>query len=227
VARFRSAVTGADALPTPDRASWLLSVLLLVALLAAGCSAAAVRDEPSKSTEPISTTSQAAPKGKATNPGHKDKATGGGRISDAATRAAVDRAWANSKTQFYEAALHDEPEYRAFLSTLVAGGPVYTHSIAYLSGLATEGLVGPKSWRLGNEGVVSLTATRARVDGCLWDTGSVWKASHQPAPASLGGGSGFAASHALLVLEHGRWLVLQDSVTAVTSNKEAGPCHGF
>jgi hypothetical protein len=139
----------------------------------------------------------------------------------------VERAWMASKTAFYEAALHDEPYYQPLLATLVAGGPVYTHSIAYLTGLVTEGLVGPSTWRVGNERVLSLSSDRARVTGCLWDTGSVYKSSHRPAPPALGGGSGFAASDAILVLRHGRWLVLEDAVKGVTSDKEAGPCHGF
>lgn len=224
MARFRSVVESADALPAPAKASRRLSFLFLVALLAAGCSTTAVRDEPSTSTRLTRTTARPSGKAPPTSVGSRDS---GGNVSSQGVRLAVLRAWTDSKTQFYEAALHDEPDYGPFLSTLVPGGPVYVHSVAYLSGLVTEGLVGPPNWRVGNARVVSLTATRARVDGCLWDTGSVWRASHQAAPASFGGGSGFAASHALLLLEHGKWLILQDSVTAMRSDKEPGPCKGF
>ncbi|HEV8063385.1 MAG TPA: hypothetical protein VGP46_01080, partial [Acidimicrobiales bacterium] len=205
MARFRSAVDRAEALSAPARAPRHLSLLFLVALLAAGCSTTAVRDEPSTSSRVTPTTRDAGGK-TTTSPGHKRPA--GAKAPPHGSRSAVLRVWTDSKTQFYEAALHDEPDYAPFLRTLVPGGPVYVHSVAYLSGLVTEGLVGPSRWRVGNARLVSLTARRARVDGCLWDTGSLWKASHQPAPATLGGGSGFAASHAVLVLEGGKWLLL-------------------
>ncbi|MGH9170425.1 MAG: hypothetical protein ACRD0Z_06090 [Acidimicrobiales bacterium] len=235
MARFRSVATRADAVPAPTKASWRLSFLLLAALVAAGCSPAAVRNEPSSRT-PTTSTAPGASKG--AGKGDPAKATGGSHPSGGGTAtepsstaasqtAAIESAWANSKRQFYEAALHDEPDYTPFLSTLVPGGAVYTHSVAYLTGLVSEGLVGPSTWRVGNERVVSQTSTEAHVEGCLWDTGSLWKASHEPAPAALGGGSGFAASHALLVLDNGKWLVLDDSVTTVKSDKEPGPCHGF
>jgi hypothetical protein len=137
------------------------------------------------------------------------------------------RAWAESKDGFYRAALLADPGYGPFLSTLVTGGPVYVHSVAYLSGLQSAGVIGPSRWRVGNARVVKQSSGRAEVEGCLWDTGSVWRASGRPAPPSLGGGAGLTASDALLVLERGRWLVLEDAVSAVTSPKEQGPCHGF
>jgi hypothetical protein len=136
-------------------------------------------------------------------------------------------AWATSKTAFYRAALLGNPEYPPLLATLAPGGPVEVHSIAYLTGLASAGVRGPPTWRVGNGHVVSITAARARVEGCLFDTGSVWRSTGQPAPASLGGGAGLTASDATLVLEGGTWLVLTDDVSAVSSSKEPGPCHGF
>lgn len=188
----------------------------------------ASRDEPSNRT------GVSLPTGDSRPPGHP----GGKRPgrppsthplpgSQASLRLAVTRAWARSKDEFYEAALRDQPEYQPFLATLVPGGPVYTHSIAYLSTLASEGVAGPSRWRVGNAFVVSLGKRVARVEGCLWDAGSIWESSRLPAPASFGGGPGFTASDALLVLRGGTWLVLDDAVVSVRSVKEAGPCHGF
>jgi hypothetical protein len=141
--------------------------------------------------------------------------------------AAVEAAWARSKNAFYQAALAGDPQYPMFLASLVRGGPVFVHSISYLTALASAGIRGPPKWRIGNERVVSLGASRAHVEGCLFDTGSVWKSTGAPAPASLGGGAGLTASDATLVLEGGTWLVLADHVSSVSSPKEAGPCHGF
>jgi hypothetical protein len=140
---------------------------------------------------------------------------------------AAEAAWKSSKSAFYRAALADSPEYPPLLATLVRGGPVFVHSIAYLSALASAGVRGPPTWRIGNEHVVSMGVSRARVEGCLFDTGSVWKATGASAPASLGGGAGLTASDATLVFRSGKWLVLTDDVSAVSSSKEAGPCHGF
>lgn len=229
MARFCSAAHNADASPAPETAPRLRSLALLILVVVAGCSSAAARDEPSNrgiGKAPSSTAggSGSRPPGTvADRKGGSHPVVGSGR----ADQKAVVAVWTRSKTAFYEAALHDEPDYPALLDTLVTSGAVYAHSIAYLSALAAEGLVGPGTWRVGNARVVHMTRTRAEVQGCLWDSGSVWKASGSPAPAALGGGSGYTASDALMVLEHGRWLILEDSVSAVKSNKEPGPCHGF
>ena len=224
--RYRSAATQADASPAPHQARYFLSCLLLLALAAiAGCSSAAGRGEPSK---PSGHSQQAAGSASSTTPAAGGHATPTDPVSSTRSRElAAERAWAGSKTAFYQAALIGDPTYPPLLATLVRGGPVYVHSIAYLTGLASQGLRGPPTWRVGNARVAQMTADRARVEGCLYDTGSVWKASGAPAPASLGGGAGLTASDALLVLEAGRWLVFEDAVSAVSSPKEPGPCHGF
>jgi len=223
VVRSRSAATQADALPAPHQARYFLSCLLLLALAAvAGCSSAAARSEPSNRPTQLGSTATPAP---AASP--HDPTTTTAPAGVISRQVAAERAWADSKNAFYEAALIGDPEYPPLLATLVRGGPVYVHSIAYLTGLVSDGLRGPPTWRVGNARVVQSTGTRARVEGCLFDTGSVWKSSGAPAPASLGGGAGLTASNALLVLESGRWLVLEDAVSAVSSPKEPGPCHGF
>lgn len=233
--RPRSVAAKARASTAPYEVSRRLSFLVLAALLAvAGCSSATVRGEPSNlsgekggpSSSQSTTTPVATPTTKPGTPLHATTTTTPAQRR-IAVEVAVLRAWSNAKDEFYRAALLGEPEFPPFLATLVVGGPVYDHSVAYLTGLAAAGVVGPAVWRVGNARVVALTATRARVEGCLWDTGSVWKASGHAAPASLGGGTGLTASDALLELEHGKWLVLDDAVAAVTSSKEQGPCHGF
>lgn len=203
-----------------------MCTLLLVTLgVTAGCSAA-VRGEPSNLGDRPATTSVATTAERRTN-GSTGTTTPSGAASPAARLIAVETAWANSKAAFYRAALLGDPQYPPLLGTLVPGGPVEVHSIAYLSALVAAGLRGPPTWRVGNEHVISVTATSARVEGCLFDTGSVWKSTGGPAPPSLGGGAGLTASDATLVLEGGRWLVLADDVSTVTSPKEPGPCHGF
>jgi hypothetical protein len=127
---------------------------------------------------------------------------------------------------FYEAALAGNPQDPALLDTLAAGGPVYTHSIGYLTGLVTQGAIGPARWRVGNAETLSMTATRATVSGCSWDPGSRMKRSGAPAPPALGGGAGYTATRAVLVRQGGRWRVLQAATTQVVP-AEAGPCHGF
>ena len=227
MARSRSAASKAGTSHAPREVSRRLSFLLLFLVVVAGCSSAADRGGPSSL--------RAHPKGSSapstSRPADARKTvttTTAGAVSVGERRdAAVMRAWAESKDGFYRAALLADPGYGPFLSTLVTGGPVYVHSVAYLSGLQSAGVIGPSRWRVGNARVVKQSSGRAEVEGCLWDTGSVWRASGRPAPPSLGGGAGLTASNALLVLERGRWLVLEDAVSAVTSPKEQGPCHGF
>jgi hypothetical protein len=192
----------------------------------AGCSAAAVRGEPSNLGDRPATTSVSTAAGRRAN-GSTGTTTPSAATSPAARLIAVETAWAKSKVAFYRAALLGDPQYPPLLATLVLGGPVELHSIAYLSALVTAGVRGPPTWRVGNERVISVRATSARVEGCLFDTGSVWKSTGEPAPPSLGGGAGLTASDATLVFEGGRWLVLTDDVSAVSSPKEPGPCHGF
>jgi hypothetical protein len=127
---------------------------------------------------------------------------------------------------FYEAALAGNPQDPAFLATLVEGGPVYTHSIGYLTELVTGGAIGPARWRVGNAETFGATATRAMVSGCSWDAGSRMKRSGAPAPLALGGGAGYTATQAVLVRQGGLWRVLQAATTQVVP-AEAGPCHGF
>lgn len=211
----------------------LVRGLLLTALVvAAGCSPPAARSEPSSFR--IEPSSSAVPPSHGTDPGNSESSSSSPSLrapspspSRAEEEAAVETAWANSKLAFYRAALTDDSKYPALLVTLVRGGPVYLHSTAYLSALASAGVRGPSKWRIGGERVVSLGVARARVVGCLFDTGSVWSSTGAPAPASLGGGAGLTASDATVVLERGRWLVLADHVSAVSSPKEPGPCHGF
>lgn len=217
--RLRPAAAAAVASSAPSKLRQLLCGLLLTSLvIAAGCSAA-VRSEPSNLGDQPANPSTLRPPVAAT-------ATAAGSTL-AATELAVETAWANSKVAFYEAAHNDDPQYPPLLATLVPGGPVYVHSIAYLSALASAGVRGPPNWRVGHEHVVSIGGRRARVEGCLFDSGSRWKATGAPAPASLGGGAGLTASDATLELEGGKWLVLTDHVSAVSSPKEPGPCHGF
>jgi len=227
VVRFRSAAAPTAASPAPRQARYFVCTLLLSALAAtAGCSAAAVRGEPSS-------LGSRAPTIVDTSTTEGDPSVTGPTVTSSSTQSltalklAAETAWASSKTAFYKAALLGDPQYAPLLDTLVPGGPVELHSIAYLSGLVTEGVRGPPTWHVGDGRVVSVTVTRARVDGCLYDTGSVWKSTGTPAPASLGGGAGLTASDATLVFEGGRWLVLDDDVSAVSSPKERGPCHGF
>lgn len=218
--RLRSAAVTAVASLAPSQARHFLRILLLTTLVvAAGCSSAAARSEPPRLGE--------APSGTLVPATATPTSTTAGESVRRARAAAVETVWVKSKTAFYRAALTGQPQYPPLLATLVPGGPVYVHSIAYLSALASAGVRGPPRWRIGHEHVVSIGATRARVEGCLFDTGSVWISTGAPAPASLGGGAGLTASHAILVLARGRWRVLTDDVTAVTSSKEAGPCHGF
>ena len=213
VVRFRSVAAPAAALPAPRQARYFVCTLLLTTALAAvaGCSAAAVRGEPSNLGDRVSTTVE-----RTTVPptiGHSGTTTTSPGAPFTAQVVAVETAWANSKTAFYRAALLGNPQYPPLLGTLVRGGPVELHSIAYLTGLASAGVRGPPTWHVGNEHVVDVSGTRARVEGCLFDTGSVWRAT--------------TASDATLVLEGGKWLVLTDDVSAVSSPKEPGPCRGF
>lgn len=217
--RLRPAAAAAVTSSAPSRVRQLLCGLLLTALvIAAGCSAAA-RSEPSNlGDEPASPSTLESPVAATSTMAQS---------ALEAAELAVETAWANSKVAFYEAALSDDPQYEPLLATLVRGGPVYVHSIAYLSALASAGVRGPPTWRVGHEHVVGIEARRARVEGCLFDTGSRWKATGASAPASLGGGAGLTASDATLELVGGKWLVLTDQVSVVSSPKEPGPCRGF
>ncbi|MFZ0172584.1 MAG: hypothetical protein WAL04_12945 [Acidimicrobiales bacterium] len=224
--RLRSVAPLVAVFLAPRQARHLGRTLFLTAVLAAaGCSSAAARSEPSNlGDEPSSSLVPTSLHAGATTA----TSTGSTSVSSRTAAAiAVEMAWAESKESFYQAALVGNPHAPSLLATLVRGGPVYVHSIAYLSALASAGVRGPPKWRIGNEHVVSISATRARVEGCLFDTGSVWKVTGAPAPASLGGGPGLTASDATLLLVRGRWLVLADHVSAVRSPKEPGPCHGF
>lgn len=127
---------------------------------------------------------------------------------------------------FYEAALGARPEDPAFVRTLVAGGPLYTHAVAYLTELATAGVRGPSTWRVGRAAAKDVTTSSATVTGCSFDTGSRLGSSGRPAPAALGGGAGYTATTAFLVWSQSRWLVLRARSSQVRPSQE-GPCRGF
>lgn len=140
---------------------------------------------------------------------------------------AVAQAWTASEEGFYEAALVGDPTLPSYVRWLVPGGPVYRHAIAFLTSLAVQGLVGPEHWRIGLVHVVAVGRRYARLEACSWDPGSRFKTSGRPAPTSLGGGASYTAYRAILLNEHGRWLVWQTATATVQNLNEESPCMHF
>ncbi len=223
MARFRpAAATQAKAVLRPHRAAWLLSALLLSAILpvASGCSAVAGRSELSRTAAHSRRSSTSAASRVVGVPRSSPR-------SPALEAQAVARAWTASEEGFYAAALADDPTLPAYVRWLVPNGPVYQHAIAFLTSLAVEGLVGPAHWRVGNVHVLSVGHRFARLEACSWDPGSLFKASGHPAPASLGGGASYTAYRSVLLYERGRWLVWQTATATVQNLNEESPCIHF
>lgn len=202
----------------PHRKSPPLVVAVLVVCLAgcAGCQSAPGRpadSPPRHSKEPRQAATTAA----------LPPAT----TSLVAARQAVGAVWLRSEAAFYRAGQLGAPDYAPLLATFAPGAPALAGTVSYLSSLATVGLRAPAHYRIGAVRVSALTATRASLTACSYDTGSRYAGTGEPAPPTLGGGAGYTG---YLVTEHlvgGRWLVWSARSFAVRSPTEAGPCRGF
>jgi hypothetical protein len=147
---------------------------------------------------------------------------GGGGTAHAAAAA-----WLGSIRSFYEAGRLGQPLYGPLVASFVPRSPALEQTEAWLSALSAAGVVAPATYRVGNVRVTSLHGRRAVVDGCMYDTGSVYRSTGKAAPAAFGGGAGLTASVAVLRDVGDHWLVWSDQTSAVASSKEEGPCHGF
>ncbi len=139
----------------------------------------------------------------------------------------VAAAWLGSVRAFYLAGEREDPTYRPLVSSFVGGSPALEQTLSWLTLLEDAGVVAPGRFRVGAVHLVHLGASRATLTGCSWDTGSVYKATGAPAPASLGGGAGLTASVAVLRRVDRTWLVWSDRTSPVSSPSTKGPCHGF
>jgi hypothetical protein len=104
---------------------------------------------------------------------------------------------------------------------------VEVHAGAYLTALAAAGVVGPSTWRVGNDRVVRVRGALAEVLGCSYDIGSHYKATGVAAPPSLGGGPGYTGYDTTVERVHGQWEVYAAQTSSPTSTAQAGPCRGF
>jgi hypothetical protein len=140
---------------------------------------------------------------------------------------AIADAWIDSEEAFYAAGRLGDPEYAPLVSSFAAGSPGEARTVAWLSALMAAGVEAPEHYRVGNTNVYAVTPDSARLSGCTYDSGSVYRSSGTPAPAALGGGAGYTASEAVLREISGHWLVWSNQTLNVASAEESGPCHGF
>lgn len=130
-------------------------------------------------------------------------------------------------TAFYEAGERSDPSSHALLSTLVPNGPELKLETSFLEAQVASGVVGPTTWRLGNEHVVSINGGEATVSGCSYDPGARYASSGAAAPSDLGGGAGYTGYVSTLQLHGAEWLLYSTTVSFPTNTKQAGPCLGF
>lgn len=139
----------------------------------------------------------------------------------------IAKAWLAEQAAFYRASESEKPSYGPFLDRLVRFGPVYDHSLGYLSAQVDAGVVGPSTWRVGSAKVVSISGDRAILTGCAYDPGSHYRSSDKEAPPSLGGGAGLTASYVTLEKIGDTWLVYSSADSSPGSVVIPGPCRGF
>lgn len=149
--------------------------------------------------------------------------------TEAAARPALGpvASWLLSERAFYRAGQLGEPDYGPLVSSFAPSSPALESIVSFLITLEVAGVVAPSSYRLGAGRLLFEDGHEATVTGCSYDTGSRYRSSRLPAPASLGGGAGFTAYQVRLLLRGGRWLVWSIASRAVSSDREPGPCEGF
>ncbi len=137
------------------------------------------------------------------------------------------KAWVTSERAFYEAGRLSQPDYPPLVASFAPGSPALSRTVSFLTVLDQAGVVAPSVYRIGNAHVWSVAGGVARLTGCTYDTGSVYRSSGAPAPAGFGGGASLTASTAVLHEVAGRWLVWSDQTSTPSSSKEIGPCRGY
>lgn len=135
-------------------------------------------------------------------------------------------AWLASERAFYAAGAAGSPDYPPLLSSFAPASPALKSVVSFLTALRAAGVVAPSSYRVGEGRLVAEAGGRAVVTGCAFDTGSLYRATSEPAPPALGGGAGFTAYRVTLLLRSRRWLVWSVLATSASSG-EPGPCEGF
>jgi len=143
------------------------------------------------------------------------------------TEAAVLNAWESAQQTLYGYMDQPWPQVRA---DLVAGensadlwpeladyfsNPALQSEGVFLIGVKTSELNGPSSYNLGHPVVTSVTATTARVTGCIFDTGTT-TATGAPGPATLDGGVGQCSGWWDLELLGGSWRIATFEETSVS-----------
>lgn len=141
--------------------------------------------------------------------------------------AVVTDAWLASERAYYVAGRLGQPDYGPLISSLAPGSPLVADIVSFLTVLHDAGVIAPSSYRIGNIRLTSVKAAVATLDGCTYDTGSIYRSSGAAAPVALGGGASLTASHVTLHRVGSRWLVWSDISSTASSAKEIGPCHGF
>jgi type IV pilus biogenesis protein CpaD/CtpE len=140
---------------------------------------------------------------------------------------AIASAWTAEVNAFYQAAERGDATYAPLEATLVRGGPVAVHTLAFLSEQDAMGIVGPSTWRVGNVRIVAVSAGSARVEGCSYDPGSHYKTTGGTPPADLGGGAGYTGYVTTMELIAGHWLVDSSVTSSPSTPQVVGPCQGF
>lgn len=136
-------------------------------------------------------------------------------------------AWLSSERAFYRAGQLGEPDYPPLLASFATSSPALRGVVSFLSALQAAGVAAPSHYRLRATRLLDETPQSARLTGCSYDSGAVYRSSGRAAPASLGGGAGLTSYRVKLLWTGGRWLVWSAIPAAVSSSALPGPCHGF
>ena len=135
--------------------------------------------------------------------------------------------WKQDETDYYVA---DEQYPVSYLNPLLTQGfaPPLLYDIRQnFAAYQHFGWVGPKTYHVWPIKVLSLTPTKAVVEGCTYDTGEKVRATGKPVPGELGT-PGFGLFLATMIPDKSgpsHWLITGQK-TANTTNTE-GPCKGL
>ena len=135
--------------------------------------------------------------------------------------------WKRDLTDFYVANSEFPVSYLNPLLTAASAPPLLYDIRQNFAAYHAFGWVGPKTFHIWPIKVLSLTPTKAVVEGCSYDPGAKVYATGKPVPGVLGT-PGFTSYLATLVpdkSEPGHWLMTEQKASNTTNTE--GPCKGL
>jgi len=135
--------------------------------------------------------------------------------------------WKQDMTDFYVASSEYPVNYLNPLLTAASAPPLLYLVRQNFAADRAFGWVGTKTFHIWPIKVLSLTPTKAVVEGCSYDTGEKVHATGKPVPGVLGT-PGFTSYLATLIpdkTDPGHWLISNQATKNATNTE--GPCKGL